>query len=187
VFLGTFTLVQNEQHHFALQFSGKPDSGSGASRPGIRPDAAMFMNVGWNGRVEWAKVNGMLLKQDARTEKRDNGLGVLTYTEKEFETNPNVRLIGREKMRDLDVFVIEHRPESGAVAKLYFDVGTYELVAADSQRRGQTGRFEFLDWKVVDGEYMPSRVTGKIDGKDFGLVISDLEYDPAIDESKFSP
>ena len=186
-YLGNFTLTQNEAGHYALQFSGKADAATG---PGVRNRAmppSMVLSAGWNGSVEWGKVNGMLVKQESLLERRENGLGILDYTEKTMASSSNLKFIGRMKVRDQEAFIVEHRPESGVVAKMYFDVESYELLSADSSGPGRAAQMEFFDWKVVDGSYGPTRVTGKWNGKDLGMVITGIAYDPTIDAAIFSP
>ena len=172
---------------FDLVASGKADAATG---PGVRNRAmppSMVLSAGWNGSVEWGKVNGMLVKQESLLERRENGLGILDYTEKTMASSSNLKFIGRMKVRDQEAFIVEHRPESGVVAKMYFDVESYELLSADSSGPGRAAQMEFFDWKVVDGSYGPTRVTGKWNGKDLGMVITGIAYDPTIDAAIFSP
>lgn len=192
-YVGNFSLTENGERHYSLHFSGKADPSVGNPSAGGPTGATLVMAGGWNGRVEWAKVNGMLMKQEAVTERADNGVGLLNFTEKALSLNPFVTLLGRSTVQNRDVFIVEHRPASGTVSTLNFDVKTYEILSARIARpagsgvQARTVDFEFLDWKVVDGVFGPSRITGKSDGKDLGIVVTGIDYDPTFDDSIFSP
>lgn len=186
-YVGQFSMIQNEQRHYYLQFSGKKDATLANSSSDGPSTSTLALVGGWNGRVEWAKVNGMLMKEEAITERVDNGVGLFNFTEKEMSANPHVSFVGRTKVRDRDAFIVEHRPPSGTFSKIHFDVENYEILSADITRPGRRVQFEFFDWKVVDGVYGPTRVTGLSDGKDLGMVVTGIDYDPTIDDAVFSP
>ena len=111
----------------------------------------------------------------------------LTYK----EHGSKVELLGKEKLGDRDVYVLQLTPKSGSASKQYFDAETYMLLktltTVNVPQLGrdveQTG--EFADYRAVDGIKLAHTVKSTNPVQAFTITVTSVEHNKAIDDASF--
>jgi outer membrane lipoprotein-sorting protein len=113
---------------------------------------------------------------------------LLTYK----EAGGTVTLIGKDKVGDRAVFVLQYAPKVGPASKNYFDADTYLLVrnvvSVDVPEAG--GRVEqtneFGDFRDTGGIKLPFRITQISAAQTMTLTLTAIEINAAVDDSMFA-
>jgi outer membrane lipoprotein-sorting protein len=113
---------------------------------------------------------------------------LLTYK----ETGAKVDLLGKDKVGDRGVFLLQITPKAGPVSKLYLDSGTYLpvriVVKVDVPEAGgemeQTS--DFGDYRAVDGVQVPFSVTNTNAMQTATITLSKVEHNKPVDDAMFS-
>lgn len=97
---------------------------------------------------------------------------------------------GKEKVGDREAYMMEAKPESLPVEKLYFDTENFLLVRLDVEREGPQGvalvQTVFEDYKQIDGVKIP--YTLKITNPAFSMLIkfTEVKHNVPIEDSNFT-
>jgi len=108
------------------------------------------------------------------------------------EMGATMKLEGRDKIGDRDVYVMIFEPASGSVVRQYIDAQTYMLtrmsVKVDVPQIG--GELEqttdFSDYREVDGIKLPFQMKASSAVQNFTVTISKVEHNVTVDEALFS-
>ena len=108
------------------------------------------------------------------------------------EMGATMKLEGRDKIGDRDVYVMIFEPASGSVVRQYIDAQTYMLtrmsVKVDVPQIG--GELEqttdFSDYREVDGIKLHFQMKASSAVQNFTVTISKVEHNVTVDEALFS-
>lgn len=146
---------------------------------------------GFNGTVGWS--------QDPQTGLRELSGGELADTKRdgEFykfiklkELYPKITLVGKDKVGDREVNVLEATPTDGKPRKMYFDAQTGLLLRMDADRDTPQGPVHvetyFEDYRETGGMKLP--FTTKLVRPDlsFSLKTEEVKQNVPIDDAKFN-
>jgi len=112
----------------------------------------------------------------------------LTYK----ETGTKAEILGREKVGDRDVNVVQLTPTTGSPSKQYFDVQDSMLLKiATTVNVPQLGQdvdqvVEFSDYRAVDGVKIPYTIKSTNPLQTFTITVKTVEHNKEIDDKSFS-
>jgi len=112
----------------------------------------------------------------------------LTYKER----GNKAELLGKEKLGDRDVFVVQLTPQTGSASKQYFDAETYMVIkTVTTVNVPQLGRdveqtSELADYRAVDGVKVPYKVTSTNPVQSFTITVSSVEHNKELDDASFA-
>ncbi len=100
-------------------------------------------------------------------------------------------LKGKEKVKDLECYVLEQIHKSGFKAKLYIDTGKFLIRKSSSRVESSQGTFNsdrfYSDYKKTDGLLNAHKTIMFRDGVEFLAVnLTKINYNPKIDSSIFT-
>ena len=151
----------------------------------------VFSN-GYNGTAAWAHSSRdgatPLPEQLIAQLKRD----AVFYKElKTQELYSQLVVLGRASVRDADAFVVQARPASGPIEKLFFDVRTGLLVRRYTESDTPLGKLplqiDYEDYRAVDGIVQPFLIHWSFPGRVWGRKIDEIKQNIPIDDAKFDP
>lgn len=111
----------------------------------------------------------------------------LTYK----ENGGKAELLGKEKIGDRDVYVLQVTPKAGSSSKQFFDAETYMLLKTlttiNVPQLGrdveQTG--EFSDYRAVDGVKLAHTVKSTNPVQAFTVTVTSVEHNKDLDDASF--
>jgi len=112
----------------------------------------------------------------------------LTYKER----GNKAELLGKEKLGDRDVFVLQLTPQTGSASKQYFDGETYMVVkSVTTVNVPQLGReveqtTEFADYRAVDGVKMAHTIKSTNPVQSYTVTVSSVEHNKELDDASFA-
>lgn len=146
---------------------------------------------GFNGTVAWS--------QDPQTGLRELSGAELADTKRdaEFYKNiklkqlyPKITLVGKDKVGEREVYVLEATPADGKPEKMYFDAQTGLLLRSDADRESPQGSTHvetyFEDYKETGGVKMPFTVKIVRPDISFTLKTAEVKQNVPIDDAKFN-
>jgi hypothetical protein len=151
----------------------------------------VFSN-GYNGTAGWAHSSREgptpLADQFLDQLKRD----AVFYKElKTQELYSELRVLGRSAVRDEDAYVIQAKPASGPVEKLFFNVKTGLLVRRYTESDTPLGKLplqiDFEDYREVDGIKQPFLIHWSFPGRVWGRKIDEIKQNVPLEDAKFNP
>jgi hypothetical protein len=102
---------------------------------------------------------------------------------------PKVKLRGKVKEGDREIYMVEAAPRSGSPETLYFDAQSGLLVHRDFTRTSARGPIQseiyFSDWRNVDGFRLPCSMTQMIGNLTLVITIDEIRHNVAIDDAIF--
>lgn len=108
------------------------------------------------------------------------------------EGGAKVELVGKEKIGDRAVFVLQYTPEAGPSSRNYFDAETYLLLrnVAAMEVPEAGGRTEqtsdFSDFRDTGGIKMPFRITQISAAQTMTITLTAVEINAAVDDTMFA-
>jgi len=106
------------------------------------------------------------------------------------QTYKTIALMGKEKVGDIDTYVIEGHPVEGKPDKLYFDVSTGLLVREDivviSSDSETPAQMFFEDYRDVGGIKMPFTLRQITPALTSAIKLSDTRINVPVDDAKFA-
>jgi photosynthetic reaction center cytochrome c subunit len=107
------------------------------------------------------------------------------------ELYPKLSLIGRSKIGDNEVYVLEATPLTGNPEKLFFDARTGLLVRRYSETETILGMFplqtDYSDFRDVDGIKQPFLIHWSMPGRIWGRKIVEMKQNVPVDDAQFNP
>src|SRR4030095_15582441 len=101
----------------------------------------------------------------------------------------DLRVAGRDKIGDRDVWVIVGTPTTGSPEKLYFDAINGLLLRKYFETKTALGRLplqtDYDDYRAVDGIKLPFMIRWYLPGRSWGRKVAEIKQNVAIDDSKF--
>jgi len=113
---------------------------------------------------------------------------LLTYK----EAGAKVELLGKEKVGDRAVFVLQYTPKTGPASKQYFDAETYLLVRAVTtfdvpEAGGEVEQTSDLgDYRAVDGVQAAFSITNTNSMQTATIRLTKVEHNKPIDDAMFA-
>jgi zinc protease len=107
------------------------------------------------------------------------------------ENGVKVELVGKEKLGDRDVFVLQVTPKQGSVSKQYFDAETYLLLktvaTVNVPQLGQDVEqiVELSDYRPVDGLKVAFALKATNPAQSYSIALGTVRHDVEIDEQMF--
>ena len=151
----------------------------------------VFSN-GYDGRTGWANSSreGPMPVSDQLLAliKRD----AVFYKElKTPELYAELKVLGRVPVRDADAYVIQAKPVTGEIEKLFFDVRTGLLVRRYTESETALGKLplqiDYEDYREVDGIKQPFLINWSFPGRIWGRKIDEIKQNVPLDDAKFAP
>lgn len=113
---------------------------------------------------------------------------LLTYK----DAGAKVELVGKDKVGNRAVFVLQYTPKAGPSSRSYFDAETYlvlrTVAKVDIPEAGgeieQTN--EFADYRVVDGVKSPFTITMINPSQTLTISLAKVDYNKPIDDVMFA-
>ena len=149
--------------------------------------------TGYNGTVGWTKnargqreLSGALLEQVKRSADFYGNLRLK-------ETHPDLRVVGRSKIGDHEVYVLQSKVSDTRTERFYFDAQTGLLLRIQSITQTLLARIpdqtDFEDYRDVDGVKLPFTIRqSSIDPRsDWTRKYTEIKHNVTVDESKFNP
>jgi hypothetical protein len=146
---------------------------------------------GYNGTAGWA--------QDPQNGMRDLAGKELAQTKREADVHrdikfkelyPKMVVVGKDKVADRDVYVIEATPGDTGPEKMYFDVQSGLLVRTDltAYNAGEeVANQTFLeDYKDVDGLKVPTTIRQTNPNISFTIKFTDIKSNVPVEDTKFN-
>lgn len=149
------------------------------------PDKSLFImkdpenteKEGFDGRTRWRlDNNGLVIRDNEERSQMDyfcdpqNALRIREYF-------PDMELMGKVKLRDYQVYVVENSRKSPHYT-LYFDAATGLLI--------QVGYYELHDYKEVDGIRFPFRLEYSRKGGSNTYIFDDVQHNIPVEEGRFA-
>lgn len=112
---------------------------------------------------------------------------LLTYK----EAGAKLELIGKEKLGDRDVIVLQLTPKTGSASKQYFDAETYMLlkmlstVIVPQLGRDVEQTVEFADYRIVDGVKTAYSIKATNPVQAYTVTVNVVEHNQEIDDASF--
>ena len=107
------------------------------------------------------------------------------------ELYPKLTVTGKVPVRDADAYVIEAKPASGPVEKLFFDVKTGLLVRRYTESDTFLGKLplqtDYEDYREVNGIKQPFLIHWSFPGRTWGRKIDEIKQNVPLDDTKFNP
>jgi zinc protease len=101
----------------------------------------------------------------------------------------DLRVAGRDKIGDRDVWIIVGTPTTGSPEKLYFDAINGLLLRKYFETKTALGRLplqtDYDDYRAVDGIKLPFMIRWYLPGRSWGRKVAEIKHNVAIDDSKF--
>jgi hypothetical protein len=151
------------------------------------------MMSGYNGTVGWAsnqrgrrELSGAQLDQMKRAADFYGDI-------KLKELYPDLRVAGRSKIGERDVYVLTSKVSADRTERLFFDVQTGLLLRIVGITQTMLARVpdqtDFEDYRDVDGIKMPFTIRQSfIDPRnDWTRKYTEIKHNVAVDEAKFNP
>lgn len=146
---------------------------------------------GFNGTAGWAQdpQNGM--RDLSGKELAQTKLGADIYRDiKLKELYPKMVVVGKDKVADRDVYVIEATPVDAGPEKMYFDAQTGLIVRTDQTAYNageEVATQTFLeDYKEVDGLKIPTTIRQTNPNISFTMKFSDVKSNVPVEDAKFN-
>ena len=149
--------------------------------------------TGYNGSVGWTKnargqreLTGATLEQVKRSADFYGNLRLK-------ETHPDLRVVGRSKIDDHDVYVLQSKVSDTRTERYYFDAQTGLLLRIQGITQTLLARIpdqtDFEDYRDVDGVKLPFTIRqSSIDPRsDWTRKYTEIKHNVTLDESKFNP
>jgi len=99
-------------------------------------------------------------------------------------------LVGKEKLKDRDMYVLTFTPSAGPVSRVWIDAETYlPAQTAQTVDSPETGPVEqttaFSDYRDVDGVKVPYKLTSTSSVQSFVITVTKVEHNVKIDPALF--
>lgn len=113
---------------------------------------------------------------------------LLTYK----DAGAAVTLLGKEKLGDRDVYVLQYAPKAGPSSKNYIDAQTYMLVRNTSsidvpEAGGKLDQSsDFSDFRDAGGIKMPFRIVQNNASQTVSITLSSVEINVPVDDATFA-
>jgi hypothetical protein len=146
---------------------------------------------GYNGTAGWAQdpQNGMrdISGKELAQTKREADV----YRDIKFkELYPKMVVLGKDKVADRDVYVIEATPADTGPEKMYFDAQSGLLVRTDltAYNAGEEVANQTLleDYKEVDGLKVPTTIRQTNPNISFTIKFTDIKSNVPVEDTKFN-
>ena len=147
---------------------------------------------GFNGTAAWGHSS-----RDGVTPLPDQLLAQIKrdavfYKElKTEELYSKLTVLGKAPVRDSEAYVVEAKPVSGPVEKLFFDVRTGLLVRRYTETDTPLGKLplqtDYEDYREVDGIKQPFLIHWSFPGRIWGRKIDEIKQNVKLDDTKFNP
>ncbi len=186
----------------SVRISGSVTRNAAASQPGdflwqTQAPGSAYLELRWpdghlveacNGRSAWrddGKEGPRTLSGHeqlrARAVARFRNDRLLTYKKE----NTKVQLLGRERVGERAVHVIEMTTRTGVRRKLFFDVEKYMLLKEEEEQENGREEILFSDYRTVDGVMEPFRIQiRRMDGT-FDLAVTEAKHGAGADNHIF--
>jgi outer membrane lipoprotein-sorting protein len=108
------------------------------------------------------------------------------------ENGNKAELLGKEKLGDRDVIVVQLTPKTGSASKQYFDAATYMVLkTVTTVNVPQLGRdveqtTEFDDYRAVDGVKLPHTIKSSNPVQSFTLTATSIEHNKELEDAMFA-
>lgn len=113
---------------------------------------------------------------------------LLTYK----DAGATVTLLGKEKLGDRDVYVLQYAPKAGPSSKNYIDAQSYMLVRNTSsidvpEAGGKLDQSsDFSDFRDAGGIKMPFRIVQNNASQTVSITLSSVEINVPVDDATFA-
>nr|MDQ3819649.1 hypothetical protein [Acidobacteriota bacterium] len=152
-----------------------------------------LMMSGYNGTVGWVKnqrgqreLTGAQLDQLKRAADFYGDIHLK-------ELFPDLRVVGRSKIGEREVYVLSSKVSDTRTERLYFDAQSGLLLRIQGITQTMLARIpdqtDFEDYREVDGVKLPFtiRVSGINPQNDWTRKYTEIKQNVTVDESKFNP
>lgn len=150
-----------------------------------------LIKSGFNGTIGWSQDPQSGLRELTGAELADARRDAEFYREiKLKQLYPKMTLVGKEKVGERDVYVIEATPADGKPEKMYFDAQTGLLLRLDADRESPQGAAHietyFEDYKETGGVKTPFTIKIVRPEISFTLKTTEVKQNVPIDDAKFN-
>ena len=107
------------------------------------------------------------------------------------ELYSKLTVLGKAQVRDSEAYVVEAKPVSGPIEKLFFDVRTGLLGRRYTETDTPLGKLplqtDYEDYREVDGIKQPFLIHWSFPGRIWGRKIDEIKQNVKLDDTKFNP
>src|SRR5947209_4992972 len=151
------------------------------------------ITTGYNGTVGWTK------NQRGQRELAGAQLDLMRRAADFYgdvhlkELYPDLRVVGRSRLGDREVYVLSSKVSDTRTERLYFDAQTGLLLRIQGITQTMLARIpdqtDFEDYRDVDGVKLPFtiRLSGINPQNDWMRKYTEIKHNVTVDESKFNP
>jgi hypothetical protein len=149
------------------------------------------VSEGSDGNIAWSNDPQSGLREKSGAELADAKRDAVFHQETKFkELYPKMTVVGKQKVGEVETWVIEATPKEGSPEKWYFDAQTGLLIRRDLERESPQGKMlieAYLEnYKEVDGIKTPFTVRQVTPAMTFMVKIDEVKHNVPVEDAKFA-
>jgi thiol-disulfide isomerase/thioredoxin len=106
------------------------------------------------------------------------------------ELYPGIRLMGRVKEKDRELYMVEGYPAFGSAETMYFEVESGLLTGRDLTQQTPRGpirvEMRYSDWRVIDGVKLPFKITQLMPNLKFIFTVREVKHNLPLEDKFFA-
>ncbi len=153
-------------------------------RFGQSPRQSRFTG-GWDGVTEWTAVDGKLETGLPRASVPESSYAALGFQVQLLTKSQSVRLLDVAERNDTSAYVLEVTEDSIST-RMFIDTDSFLLVGIETTSPSGTLSLDYSDWKLLDGEFVPTKLVGTKDDQEMLVTFEQVEHDTVTDQRMWS-